>query len=350
LQKKTRKDKMKKECHILATLDLNKDSRKRIAAAGDGIHLTVIPTRDADKVPDERWAETDILYTWNVLPEPEKAPNLRWIQFGSAGVDPFLDHPLLGRDDLVATSMSGAITGQIAEYVLMALLAFGRRLPKLMRFQREHKWPEHNERWQGFTPIELRYSTVGILGYGSIGRQVARLLQPFGAQVLAAKHDIMHPEDTGYSAEGMGDPQGDFFHRLYPIEALHSLLAASDFVVAALPLTDETHHILDAAAFEAMRETAFLVNVGRGELVDQDALVTALKEGKLAGAALDVFEEEPLREDSPLWKMENVILSPHISGMGSHVEEETVSLFVANLNRYLADLPLYNQIDLQRGY
>jgi phosphoglycerate dehydrogenase-like enzyme len=341
---------MKKECHILATLDLSKDSRKRIAAAGDGIHLTVIPTDDPDKVPDERWAETDILYTWNVLPEPEKAPNLKWIQFNSAGVDSFLDHPLLARDDLAATSMSGAITSQIAEYVLMTMLAFGQRLPRLLDLQKKHTWPVAEEKWQRLRPLELRDSTVGILGYGSIGRQVARLLQPFGAQVLAAKHDIMHPEDTGYTPEGMGDPQGDFFHRLYPIEALHSLLAASDFVVTALPLTDETHHILDAKAFEAMKETAFLVNVGRGELVDESALVTALKDGKLAGAALDVVEKEPLPKDSPLWDLENVILSPHVSGMGSHVEEETVSLFVANLNRYLTNLPLYNQINLQRGY
>jgi phosphoglycerate dehydrogenase-like enzyme len=162
--------------------------------------------------------------------------------------------------------------------------------------------------------------------------------------VLAAKNDILHPEDAGYTPEGMGDPQGEFFHRLYPIEALHSLLGASDFVVAALPLTAETHHILDAAALEAMKETAFLVNVGRGELIDQAALVSALKEGRLAGAALDVFEEEPL------WDMENVLLTPHISGIGSHMEEETVALFLANLKRYLADLPLYNQIDLQRGY
>jgi phosphoglycerate dehydrogenase-like enzyme len=310
----------------------------------------VIPTQDPAKISDENWAEAEVLYTWNVLPEPKKAPNLKWIQFNSAGVDPFLDLPLLKREDLVATNMSGAIAGQIAEYVLMALLAFGQRLPRLMRLQQEHQWPEQRDKWHNFKPVELRYSTVGILGYGSIGRQVARLLHPFGAEVLAAKNDILHPEDAGYTPEGMGDPQGEFFHRLYPIEALHSLLGASDFVVAALPLTAETHHILDAAALEAMKETAFLVNVGRGELIDQAALVSALKEGRLAGAALDVFEEEPLPDDSPLWDMENVLLTPHISGIGSHMEEETVALFLANLKRYLADLPLYNQIDLQRGY
>ncbi len=219
-----------------------------------------------------------------------------------------------------------------------------------MHYQHDHHWPKQSEKWEAFLPVELRFSTVGILGYGSIGRQVARLLQPFGAEVLAAKRDAMHPEDTGYIPAGMGDPHGDFFNRLYPIEALHSMLSECDFVVVALPLTKETHHILDAAAFEAMKETAYLVNVGRGELIDQQALVEALKDKQLAGAALDVFEEEPLPEDDPLWDMENVIVSPHISGLSAHFREETLTLFIENLNRYIADLPLYNRVDLSKGY
>ena len=134
------------------------------------------------------------------------------------------------------------------------------------------------------------------------------------------------------------------------MEALHSLLSACDFVVVALPLTDETQHIIDAAAFEAMRKTAYLVNVGRGALIDEDALVEALKAGKIAGAALDVFEEEPLPEDSPLWDLENVIISPHVSGLSRHLQDDTLTLFVENVNRYLAGLPLHSQVDLQKGY
>jgi phosphoglycerate dehydrogenase-like enzyme len=341
---------MKKEIQILSTFELNKEQQERLRSVGEGVRLTVIPTSDPEAIPDERWAEAEVLYTWDVLPDPEKAPKLKWVQLGSAGVDPYLDLPLVQRDDLTLTSMSGAITSQIAEYALMALLAFGQKLPRMMRDQREHHWPTSKDIWQGYLPVELRHSNVGILGYGSIGRQVARLLQPFGAKVLAAKRDVMHPEDTGYIPEGMGDPKGDFFQRLYPMEALHSLLAASDFVVVALPLTDETHHILDAAAFDAMKETAYLVNVGRGALIDETALVAALKAGKLAGAALDVFEEEPLPEESPLWDMENVIVSPHLSGYSRHLSDETLTLFVENLNRYLAGQPLYNQVDLKKGY
>ena len=341
---------MKKETQILTTFDLNKEQQERLRKASEGVKLTVIPASDPAAIPAERWAEAEVLYTWDVLPAPDQAPNLKWVQLGSVGVDPYLTLPLLQREDLLFTSMSGAIVSQIAEYVLMSLLAFGHKLPKLMRDQADHRWAPPQELWQNYLPMELRHSTVGILGYGSIGRQVARLLQPFGATVLAAKRDVMNPEDEGYIPEGMGDPHGDFFTRLYPIEALHGLLSASDFVVVTLPLTNETRHILDAQAFEAMKETAYLVNVGRGALVDEAALVAALKAKKLAGAALDVFEQEPLPEDSPLWDFENVILSPHLSGFSRYMHDEALTLFEENLNRYVAGLPLYNQVDLKKGY
>ena len=341
---------MDKMNRILVTMNLPGEYRTRIQEVSDQVQLTVISARTLEDIPDEVWAETNILYTWNILPEPGKAPNLKWIQFKSAGIDRYVDHPVLKNLEIVATTSSGVITSQIAEYAMMAMLAFGQKLPSLRANQRERKWPERDEKWQTLLPVELRYSTVGVLGYGSIGRQVARLLQPFGATVLAVKKDVMHPEDFGYAQEGMGDPHGDFFQRLYPIEALHSMLGECDFVVAALPLTDDTQHILDAAALQAMKKSAYLINVGRGALINQDALITALEAKQIAGAALDVFEEEPLPEDSPLWEMENVIISPHVSGLSKHFDENTLALFIENLNRYLAELPLHNRIDLHLGY
>lgn len=341
---------MPKELNLICTFDLTPEQRKRIQAVSDQIRLTVIPASKEEEIPDARWEEAEVLYTWGTLPKPEKAPNLRWVQFNSAGIDPFLDHPLLQQQDVIATTMSGVITEQIAEYVLMAILAFGQQLPKLNQLKAAHTWPSEKQKWEGLTPRELRHSTVGILGYGSIGRQVARLLQPFGARVLAAKKDVMHPEDRGYIPEGMGDPHGDFFDRLYPIEALHSLLKESDFVVVSLPLTERTHHLLGHEAFQSMKPSAYLINIGRGQVVDQKALITALREKQIAGAALDVFEEEPLPEDSPLWDFKNVILSPHIAGLSRGLKEETLSLFIENLNRYLAELPLHNRVDFKRGY
>ncbi len=341
---------MKNTIEVLVTLKLSEKALNRIQQVSDRINLTMLSTRDPEEISEELWARTEILYTDRVLPDPVRAPNLRWIQFHSAGVDRYVDHPIIKNTDVVATSMSGVITSQIAEYVLMALLAFGQRLPRLNQYKEHRKWPDEKEKTAGFVPVELRYSTVGILGYGSIGRQVARLLQPFGATVLATKKDVMHPEDTGYTREGMGDPHGDFFHRLYPVEALHSLLRESDFVVLALPLTEATHHLIDRDALNVMKDTAFLVNVGRGDLIDEAALVEALRTKQIAGAALDVFHEEPLPVDSELWGLDNLILSPHISGLSAHLSEETLALFLDNLNRYLSELPLYNRIKSQQGY
>jgi len=341
---------MKKEIKILATQNLSPESQARIREASELFQLTVLPVKKADEIPAERWEETEVLFTQAVLPQPEQVPNLKWIQFNSAGVDRYLGHPIIKDTEIKATTMSGVITDQIAEYVLMAMLALGQKLPKLIRNQQQKKWPEHKEKSQAFLPVELRDSTVGILGYGSIGRQVAYLLQPFGAKILATKRDVMQPESRGYNVDGKGDPHGDLFDRLYPIQALHSLLKVSDFVVVTLPLTDSTRHILDAAAFEAMKPTAYLVNVGRGELIDQSAMVNALKTKQFAGAALDVFKEEPLPENSPLWEMDNLILTPHISGLSRHLPEETLSLFIENLNRYMANLPLVNLVDVERGY
>ncbi|MDF1519336.1 MAG: D-2-hydroxyacid dehydrogenase [Brevefilum sp.] len=339
---------MKEIINLLSTIDLSEDARSRIKGVAEHVKLTVIPTNKPGDISEESWQETEVLLTQGVLPESEIAPNLRWVQFHSAGVDTYVDHPLFS--EVIATNMSGAIAWQIGEYVLMTLLAFGQKLPRLITNKRNKHWPKSKEKRQDLMPLELRDSTVGILGYGSIGRQVARLLVPFGPTVLAAKKDVMHPEDDGYIRDGMGDPHGDFFDRLYPMEALHSMLSECDFVVLTLPLTENTRNIIDEAALTVMKPSAYLVNVGRGELIDQDALIAALKAKEIAGAALDVFEEEPLPEDSPLWEMENVIISPHVAGISRHLEDETLTLFVENLNRYLSELPLYNRIDVDKGY
>ncbi len=341
---------MKEMTNILATVRLSEEAREQIRGSAENVKLIVKPIKNPDEIPQEQWEEAEILLTQGVLPAPEKVPNLRWVQFFSAGVDPYMDLPLFTEAGVIVTSMSGAITLQIGEYILMTLLAFGQKLPKLIRYQRNKHWPKGKEKWEGLLPLELRDSTVGIIGYGSIGRQVARLLVPFGATVLAAKKDVMHPEDQGYMRDGMGDPHGDFFDRLYPLEALHSLLSECDFVVLTLPLTKNTHHIINEEALKAMKPSAYLVNVGRGELIDHQALEGALRTRQIAGAALDVFDEEPLPSESPFWEMENVIITPHIAGIGKHLESEMVTLFIENFNHYLAKQPLYNQIDPSKGY
>jgi phosphoglycerate dehydrogenase-like enzyme len=334
---------MEDPIEILITLPFSDDMAKKIAAVSPRIVLQKIIARKPEEVNDDVWKRVEVLYTNRVLPLPDQAPHLRWIQFHWAGLDHALDEPILQKEGLAITSMSGASAPQMAEHAVMMMLCLGHHMPDLMAHQRRAEWP--SGRWELFNPHELRDSTVGIVGYGSIGRQVARLLRVFGATILATKRDIRHPEDTGYIAEGVGDPGGDMVNRLYPPQALCSMLKECDFVVVCLPRTSSTKNLLSAKELGAIKPGAFLVDVSRGEIVDHSALIPLLREHKLAGAALDVFPEEPLPADNPLWKMPNVIITPHIAGFSPHYDERAVELFTQNLRRYIEELPLFNRLD-----
>ena len=308
----------------------------------------LLPVRRPDEIPNEIWARTEILYTDRILPAPNLAPSLRWIQFHFAGVDHARDALILRKPGVTATTMSGASASQVGEYILMMLLAFSHRLPDLIDHQRRGVWPK--DRWERFSPVELRSSTVGIVGYGSIGRQVARLLYPSGAKVLANKLDGRHPEDPGYTIDGLGDVGGDYIQRLYPSEALRSMAKECDFLVICVPLTPRTQGLINADVFDSMKPSAYLIDISRGGVVNHTDLIAALKERRIAGAALDVFPEEPLPADSPLWKLPNVFVSPHISGNTQFYDERAVDLFVANLRHYLAGEPLLNPVNTELGY
>jgi phosphoglycerate dehydrogenase-like enzyme len=333
---------------VLITLSLSGELISRLRSVSNRLKITCINPRKAEDIPDEVWTRSEILYTNRILPAPDQAPRLRWIQFHYAGIDRFVDAPIFKNPNLVITTLSGTSASQVAEYAVMMLLALGHSLPNLAAYQMRAEWP--SDRWDRFSPQELRGSTVGIVGYGSIGRQIARLLNEFGATVLATKRDAMHTEDNGYIPEGQGDPGGDFVQRLYPGEALCSMLKECDFVVITVPLTPHTRGCFGSAELDSMKPTAFLVNTARGEIVDQIALLEALRDHKIAGAALDVFAEEPLPPDNPLWKLPNVLITPHISGVTVHYDERAVDLFSENLNRYLAGLPLFNRFTPEQGY
>jgi phosphoglycerate dehydrogenase-like enzyme len=333
---------------VLITVPISSPLTKPLQDVSPLLRITLHPAESLEQVPDELWARCEVLYTRNMVPSLELAPNLKWVQHHHAGIDASVDLIPSDKRNLVVTTMSGAAASQIGEYVLAMLLAFGRHLPALMANQKKMDWPK--DRWERFRPHELRTSTVGIIGYGSIGRQVARLLRQFGATVLATKNDAMQPGDSGYTPEGMGDPQGDFVHRLYPAQALKSMLKDCDFIVVAAPLTDQTRGLVDAQVLAACKPGAYLVDVSRGGIVDHTALVRALNERRLAGAALDVFPEEPLSKKSALWEMPSVIVTPHIAGVSAYYDERAMALFAENLSRYVADLPLYNVFDSKRGY
>jgi phosphoglycerate dehydrogenase-like enzyme len=328
---------------VLITLAFTDEQMKKITEVSPRLVVEKIVARKVDEINEDAWKKVQVLYTNRVLPEPEKAPKLRWIQFHWAGLDHALDKPILHREGMMITNMSGASAPQMAEHAVMMLLALGHHLPDVLAHQKRSDWP--SGRWDLFNPQELRGSTVGIVGYGSIGRQIARLLQVFGATVLATKRDAKHPEDPGYIIDGLGDPSGDLVNRLYPPQAVCSMIKKCDFVIVTLPRTSSTRGFLGAKELEAFKPDAFLVDISRGGIVDHSVLIPLLREHKIAGAALDVYPVEPLPADSPLWKLPNVILTPHIAGFSPHYDERAVDLFIQNLHCYLLEQPLYNLLD-----
>jgi len=333
---------------ILITIPFAEALLESLRQISPRVQITVDPARQPEDIPAWLWEKIEVLYTDSVLPQPEQVPNLRWLQLHYAGVDDMLDAPLLKKAGLEITNLSGVAAPQMAEYILMMMLALVHRLPELFANQVKADWPR--DRWERYMPRELYGSTVGIVGYGSIGREVARLLQPFRVTVLTTKRDVRRPQDLGYYVEGMGDPGGDLFHRLYPVQALASMLKECDFVLVCLPLTSQTRNMIDDKILRVLKPSAFLIDVGRGGIIEQNALLLALQERRLAGAALDVFAEEPLPQNSPFWKLPNAIITPHVSGVSPSYRQRAISLFETNLARFLNEEPLLNRLDLQREY
>ncbi|MGD8455979.1 MAG: D-2-hydroxyacid dehydrogenase [Anaerolineales bacterium] len=333
---------------ILITIPLEEALVEEIRQVSKDLSINVFHAKQGDEVPVDLWEKAEVLYTMYALPDEEQAPDLKWVQFFLAGVDKVVGGSILKRDNIWATTLSGASAPQVAEHILTMMLSLGHNLPDFILRQSRIEWmADKDEKYQ---PLELCDSTIGVVGYGSVGRQVARLVHGFGATVLGTKRDVMDPEDKGYSIEDKGDPQGDFFTRLYPPQALRSMLAECDYVVVTVPLTPETRGMIGAEQLAALKSSAYLVDASRGGVVDHSALVEALKEKRLAGAALDVFEEEPLPEDHPLWAMPNVIVTPHIASSSAQYQQRANTLFIENLKRFLAGEPLLNQIDLEKGY
>jgi phosphoglycerate dehydrogenase-like enzyme len=259
-----------------------------------------------------------------------RSPRLRWIHSASAGVDRIAT-PLVRQRGITVTNARGVFSRPIAEYVVMMSLAIARRLPQLLELQRERTW-------QPLRGRELSELTVGIVGYGSIGAEVARLLAPFGSRIVATRR---HPD------RGAGDAPNV---ELFGLDRLDEVLRASDIVVVAAPLTEATAGLIGADQLGLMREDAWLINIARGRLLDEHALRRALEAGWIGGAVLDVFSEEPLSADSPLYRTPNLLITPHTSWASDRVIERTVDLFVDNLRRDRAGEPLRNVVDLEAGY
>ena len=339
---------MSKERQILVTIQFSQEQLEELKSIAPEFKVISRPLAQGQELPADEWPQVEVLYTFRALPQPDQAPKLRWIQFHLSGIEEHLDQPILHQVKVQATTLSGANAPQVAEHALALMLALGHHLPEMVADQSRSQWP--TQRTQRYVPKELMNSTVGIIGYGSVGQRLARLLQSFGVTVLASRRDLLRMDHTDYQVDGQGDPAAELPRRLYPGKALRSLLKECDYVVVTVPLTPETRGMLGAKQLSAMRPGALLIDVSRGGVVDQEALIDALEKGQLAGAALDVFAEDPLSADSPLWEMPKVVISPHVAGLSPHYVERAFTLFKENLRRYIAGEELLNKIDLERGY
>jgi phosphoglycerate dehydrogenase-like enzyme len=256
--------------------------------------------------------------------------SVRWLHSLAAGVEPLLSPELIA-SDVILTNGRGAFKGALAEFVLAAALHFAKDVPRLQRDQREQRWEQYDMQ-------ELRGRTMGIVGYGEIGRATASLAKAFGMRVLALRR---RPERTGSDA---------LVDEMIPRERLPVLLARADYVVVAAALTPETRGMIGAGELAGMKPTAVLINVGRGPIVAEPALVSALRERRIRGAALDVFDVEPLPAAHPFYGLDNVLLSPHTA---DHVEgwlESAMEVFLENYARYRQREPLRNVVDKRAGY
>ena len=271
-----------------------------------------------------------------------RAPRLTWVHSATSGVERALTPVALERG-LVVTNARGVFSRPIAEYVLMMILAVSRRLPQLLELQRERTW-------QPLEGAELRDVTVGIVGLGSIGRAVGALATAFGCRVVA----VRRRGEAGSSSSGRDDEKEPFgevvLDRVGGPEMLPELLAESDFIVLAAPLTSETEQMINAQTLAMVKPGAWLINVARGRLIDERALIRALREGELGGAVLDTFRDEPLPATSPFYDLPNVIVTPHTAWSSGRVLDRSVELFCENLRRFAKGDPLLNVVDPSAGY
>nr|HET6904518.1 D-2-hydroxyacid dehydrogenase [Ktedonobacteraceae bacterium] len=320
---------------VISTYQFSRAAREILREAAQAEVLCIART-------DEflaRLQEAEIVCSYRI-PENWRtlAPHLRWLQCSGAGVDGLSPTGILHEDSgVTVTTSAGIHATTISEYVFGSMLMFNRNWPEMVHLQDQHVWPR-SVNWYNLSGRELVDQTLGIIGLGNIGRRIAQLGRAFGMNILATRRSAT-AEET--------DPDVD---RLYPMAQFHEVLRHSDYVVLAVPLTGETEKLIGAEELRMMRPNAYLINVARGRVIDEGALIRALREQWIAGAGLDVVEEEPLAADSPLFSLPNVILTPHISGESVHYGERLTALFADNLQRYRTGQPLRNRYDPQRGY
>ena len=273
-------------------------------------------------------ADVDILFGHLGEDAMQEATALRWVHQPHAGVEGFM-YPAFKASDVILTNCRGLYGKQIAEHAFALLLSITRRIPDQLEFMK-------TKHWERVPCVELAGMTMGILGLGGIGRAIAARAEAFEFNVIAADVASIDKPDT----------VSEFYH----LDGLMAFLAKSNILMVCCPSTPETHKLLSEAQFNQMPDASYVVNVSRGKVIDETALVAALQSGKIAGAGLDVTYTEPCPPDNPLWEQQNVILTSHSAGSSQHIRRRAMQLFIDNLHRYVKGEPLVNVVDKQKGY
>ncbi len=330
--------------HVVVTLPFPDHVLAAVAAVDPRIVVHHHPCEAGDTVPQELLNTAEIIYTSDVLPGPGHAPGLRWVQLDTSGVD-HVRESALWHGDVTITTLGGISPAPLAEWIMMMLLAHAHHLRRTELLQAEHRWPTRAERWSQLMPRDLRGATLGIVGYGRIGRALASRAQAFGMTVVATRRD---------PATSAGDRHGTLPEvpgvRVLSSASLPELLGASDYIALTVPLTPETNGMIDADALRHTRRGAVIINASRGGVVDERALLAALDEGQVEMVASDVFDEEPLPAESPWWSHPRSVVTPHVAGFAPDYEEAVAALFTENLRRYLLGEPMLNVADRRTGY
>lgn len=320
--------------HYLSTLRFSDRWLDALRQAAPGVEIRQLTVEDPGQVPADVWAQVDVLHTGSVLPDPRIAPRLRWVQLDTAGIDHLAGHPIWASGAQV-TTIGGVSPVPLAEYVIMMVLGVSHRLPDLLEAQRQRDWPSPAERWRRFLPRQVAGSTIVIVGYGRIGREIGRLARALRMEVVGVNRS--------------GAPAGDDVE-VVPVSRLASVIGRGDWVVVVTPLTAQTRGLIGAEVLGQLKPGSVLIDVGRGGVVDEDALRRGLDAGRPATAVLDVFAREPLPPSDPLWTHPAVILTPHVSGFAPAYESEVLRLVADNLRRFQSGQPLLNHVDGARGY
>ena len=286
---------------------------------------------------EEQIADAEILIAWSIRPEQFRAAKkLRWIHSPAAAVHQLM-FPELIESDVILTNAREVHGPVVAEHVIALMFALAKKIPEAVRLQQKHVWGQETLWRERPRPREITGATLGLVGVGSVGREVAKRASALGMRVIAVRE---HPDKQ--VPEGVSD--------VYSTSAFEIFLPQCDYVVLAVPITASTQKLMNAERFEQMNPDACLINVGRGPLIDEGALIAALRNHQIGGAALDVFEQEPLPADSQLWDLENLLITPHTAGLTEKLWERHYRLFSDNLQRYLGSKLLSGIVDKRKGY